>query len=355
MDSARFVKAGAEGLRQFFQFRQHSEQVADEADIGDLEDRRLRVLVDRDDGASVLDAGQVLDGAGNADRHVQFRRDDLAGLADLQLIGHVAGVDRRARGADRCAELVGELVDDLEVLRRADAAAAGDHALGALQVGAVGLARSQADEAGVAGQRRVDAGRFDRRATALRRFRPRGAAHGGDHDLVGRGLQADDGVAGVDRSLERVVAVHRHQVGDLVDAEQGGHHRHQVLAEGGGGAEHVGVALRQGSDLRAQHLRDGVFVGGVGDGEDAGDAGDLRGLGSHRGRIGRQHHDVDGLGRQRLRGADALGGGGVELPVEMFGDDEDLGHYSNPFCLSAATSSAASLTITPRLRLAGGA
>src|SRR3546814_15798614 len=66
-------------------------------------------------------------------------------------------------------------------------------------------------------------------------------------------------------------------------------------------------------------------------------------------------YDVDGFRRQRLRGGHARVGGGVELAVEVFGDDQDLGHYSNPFCLSAATSSAASFTITPRLRLGGGA
>src|SRR5690606_18990000 len=64
-----------------FQFRHDLEQVADQADVGDLEDRRLGILVDGDDGAGVLDAGEVLDGTGNADRHVQLRRDDLAGLA----------------------------------------------------------------------------------------------------------------------------------------------------------------------------------------------------------------------------------------------------------------------------------
>src|SRR5690606_9416583 len=85
-------------------------------------------------------------------------------------------------------------------------------------------------------------------------------------------------------------------------------------------------------------------------------AGDLRGLGGHRGRVGREHHDVDGSRRQRLRGRHAARGGGVELAFQVFGDDQDLGsHYSNPFCLSTATSSAASLTITTRLRLAGGA
>ena len=115
------------------------------------------------------------------------------------------------------------------------------------------------------------------------------------------------------------------------------------------------VAGGQRGHLRRQHLGDGVFVGGVGHGEGARDAGDLRGFRGDGGGIGRQHHDVDGLRRQRLRGGDALGGGCVELAAEVFGDDQDLGHHSNPFSLSAATSSAASLTITPLLRFAGAA
>ena len=72
------------------------EQVAHQADVGHLEDRRLAILVDGDDGARVLDARQVLDGTGDADRHVQLRRDDLAGLPDLHLVGRVAGVHRGA-------------------------------------------------------------------------------------------------------------------------------------------------------------------------------------------------------------------------------------------------------------------
>ena len=96
-------------------------------------------------------------------------------------------------------------------------------------------------------------------------------------------------------------------------------------------------------------------VGGVGDGQHLGDAGDLRGFGGDGGRVGGQHDDVDGVGLQRLRGGHALGGGGVELAVQVFGDDQNLAHHSNPFCFSAATSSAASLTITPLLRLGGGA
>src|SRR5690606_2363428 len=52
--------------------RQQLEQVAHQPDVRDLEDRRVRVLVDRDDRAGVLDAGQVLDRAADADRDVQL-------------------------------------------------------------------------------------------------------------------------------------------------------------------------------------------------------------------------------------------------------------------------------------------
>src|SRR5690348_5080433 len=58
-------------LNRRFQLGHDLEEVADQTVDGDLEDRRVRVLVDRDDGAGILDAGEVLDGAGDADRHVQ--------------------------------------------------------------------------------------------------------------------------------------------------------------------------------------------------------------------------------------------------------------------------------------------
>ena len=85
---------------------------ADQAVVGDLEDRRLLVLVDGDDDLAVLHAGEVLDRARDADRDVELGRDDLAGLADLVVVRHEAGVDRGARGADRGAELVGERLED---------------------------------------------------------------------------------------------------------------------------------------------------------------------------------------------------------------------------------------------------
>src|SRR3546814_8247905 len=89
----------ASGKRRF-QLRQYLEQIPHQPDVRNLEDRCLAVLVDGHNRAGVLDAGQVLDRAADADGHVQVRGDDLAGLADLQLVGHVAGVDRGARGAD---------------------------------------------------------------------------------------------------------------------------------------------------------------------------------------------------------------------------------------------------------------
>src|SRR5690606_35965800 len=106
-----------------FKLRQDGEQVTDQPDVGHFEDRRVAVLVDGDDGAGVLDAGQVLDGAGNAHGDVQVRGDDLAGLADLHVAGYVAGIYRGAGGTDGGTELVGQLVDHLEVLLRADTAA----------------------------------------------------------------------------------------------------------------------------------------------------------------------------------------------------------------------------------------
>src|SRR5579859_5580380 len=50
------------------EFRQGLEQIGHQAVIGDLEDRRLFVLVDGDDHLAVLHARQMLDGAGDAHR-----------------------------------------------------------------------------------------------------------------------------------------------------------------------------------------------------------------------------------------------------------------------------------------------
>jgi hypothetical protein len=63
------------------------EQILDEPVVGDAEDRRLLVLVDRDDDLGVLHPGQVLDRAADAGGDVELRRDDLAGLPTCQSFG----------------------------------------------------------------------------------------------------------------------------------------------------------------------------------------------------------------------------------------------------------------------------
>ncbi|GAB3334383.1 hypothetical protein GCM10027359_06890 [Marilutibacter aestuarii] len=117
----------------------------------------------------------------------------------------------------------------------------------------------------------------------------------------------------------------------------------------------MAVAGGEAGDLGRQHLGQRMGVGFVGDGQDLRDAFDRGCFGGDGGRVGGENDDIDGLGFQRPRGGDALGGRGIQLAVQVLGDDQYLAHYSNPFCFSAATSSAASLTMTPLLRLGGGA
>ena len=91
----------------------------------------------------------MLNRAGDADRDVELRRDDLARLAYLQVVRDESRVDRGARRADGGAERVGELVQPREVVGAAERAAARDDARGRLQIGAIGALRAKLDEARV--------------------------------------------------------------------------------------------------------------------------------------------------------------------------------------------------------------
>src|SRR4051812_49783948 len=76
------------------------EHVPHDAVVGDLEDRRLLVLVDGDDRLRGAHPGEVLDGARDADGDVQVGAHDAARLADLVAVRPPAVVGHRARCAD---------------------------------------------------------------------------------------------------------------------------------------------------------------------------------------------------------------------------------------------------------------
>src|SRR6187401_633023 len=194
-------------------------EVRDKAVVGDLEDRRLLVLVDRHDHFRVLHAGEMLDRARDADRDVELRRHHLAGLPHLPVVRRIAGIDRCARRADRGAELVRHRLDVLgEILAALHRAAAGNDDLRRCQFRAFGLRQflaHEARQAGIGGGGRV----LDRSRTALAgRLEGRGAHR---DDLLGvLRLHGLDRVAGIDRPVERVGRHHLDDVGDLHHVEQ---------------------------------------------------------------------------------------------------------------------------------------
>src|SRR4051794_1917263 len=121
-------------LNRLCQLRHDLVEVAHDPEVAELEDRRVRVLVDRDDVLRGLHADLVLDRARDAGGEVELRRDRLAGLADLRRVREPAGVDHRAGGGDSAAERTGELLAEVEVLGLAEPAAAGHEEVCVLDV-----------------------------------------------------------------------------------------------------------------------------------------------------------------------------------------------------------------------------
>src|SRR5690606_22385137 len=117
------------------QFRHQLKQVTHQAVIRYLEDRGFLVLVDRNNDLGILHTCQVLDRTGDTNRDVQLGSNDLAGLADLHVVGHKTGVHCGARSTYGSAQLVGQAVQQLEVVAVLHAAATGDHDLGTSQFG----------------------------------------------------------------------------------------------------------------------------------------------------------------------------------------------------------------------------
>src|SRR5699024_3973856 len=100
------------------------EQVAHDPEVSDVEDWRVAVLVDRDDGLRGLHPGEVLDRARDAQRDVELGGDRNASLPHLEIVVGVPRVHRDSGGTHRGPDLIGELLNELEPVLRADAAAA---------------------------------------------------------------------------------------------------------------------------------------------------------------------------------------------------------------------------------------
>src|SRR3954465_3145938 len=134
------------GLHRLGQLGHDLVEVADDAEVGELEDRGVGVLVDRHDVVRALHADLVLDRAGDARGQVELRRDRLAGLADLSGVGppapvhpgaprgHPAPPPPGARPGPRAAQRSGQLLELLEALGLAQPSAAGHQDVGLLDV-----------------------------------------------------------------------------------------------------------------------------------------------------------------------------------------------------------------------------
>src|SRR3954447_6324112 len=218
------------GLHGLGQLGQDLVEVADDPEVGELEDRSVRVLVDRDDVLRVLHADLVLDRAGDPRGQVQLRRDGLARLADLRRVGVPAGVDDRAGRRHGAAQGGGELLAELEALGLAETAAAGDQDRGVLDVhvGATLLAALEHLRLlGVLGELDVDVLDLRRAAAGLDDLE---RVEAPDDDAAALVLRRRDRRVAQDRALGLELAVDDVDLRDL--------HRHAgVQARGKAGAD----------------------------------------------------------------------------------------------------------------------
>src|SRR5256885_4096746 len=118
--------------------RQDLQRVAHDTEVGHLHDRRLGILVDRDDDLGRLHADCVLHGTRYADGDVDARPDRLARLPDLHGVRHPARVDHRAAGPHGATQGAREVLEERKVLRTAHAAAAADHHAGVFELDLLG-------------------------------------------------------------------------------------------------------------------------------------------------------------------------------------------------------------------------
>ena len=207
---------------------------------------------------------------GDAGRQVQLRRDGLARLADLGGVGVPAGVDHGARGRHGAvaAERLGQRLDELEALGLAQAAAAGDEHVGALDVDVGAALLAALDHRGLLGLgRELDLDVLDGRGARAGLLGLEGVEAADDDPDVRAEVDLGDRGVAQDRALGDELAVGHVDRGDLhrhAGAQARGEARADLEAEQAAAEERVAVAV-VGDDLghRVDH-RLGQTLGRLG-------------------------------------------------------------------------------------------
>src|SRR5215218_641694 len=234
-------------LDRLCELRQDRVQVPDDAEVAELEDRSVRVLVDGHDVLRRLHAHLVLDRARDAGREVELRRDRLAGLADLSRVGVPTGVDDRTGRRDGTAERARELLAELEALGLAEATPAGHQQLGVLDVHVGATLLAALDHLGlrrVVLELEVDVDHLGRAATALDDVERVEAAD--DDARLADVVDVDDRRVLEDRALGYELAALGPDVRDLhrhAGVEASGQSRTDLEAEQPAAEQRVGDAL----------------------------------------------------------------------------------------------------------------
>src|SRR5699024_9282779 len=247
--------------------RGNVEEVTNDAEVRDLEDRCLVVLVDRNDGLGGLHTSLVLDSTGDTQRDVQVRGHGDTGLADLELARVVVCVNCSTRCTNGTAERVRQRLDDVgEALGATHATATGDDDLRLSQVRTVaGLGRSEAGDlhSGRACTRQLDC--LDLTGSVLR-LRIDGAGLPGEDRCHACGTGVDDVLATEDRLLSVALGI---DLGDAVDrtgAHASGHATSNLVAGSGSRDQdrNLQVGGEPGEGIDGRGDEQGVSIVGLG-------------------------------------------------------------------------------------------
>ncbi len=261
------------------QLRNSLEQIVHQPIISDLENGRLRIIVNRHDRFRILHTRQVLNGPRNPNCNVQIWRNDFARLPHLPVVRDVARVDGGSTRTDGRAELIGECFEEAKVLSGLETAPTRDDGgcggeVGPIGLGFVGLHELREGLGVDVEVRDGDGGR----GVAGRD----GLVEGGGPDREDlealRGPNLGQRVAGVHRADEGVLREDLNDVGDGRDVEDGRGAGQHVGAELGGWCENVregrgrvgaGGLLGRPEDGEGDGLRERVGLVGLEDRRDA--------------------------------------------------------------------------------------